>query len=64
MTLTDKEKLEDIGTLLSTDMREDEKLEEIKKLIDGLNGHRAIVEMASVIDKIEVMFYGYIRRSN
>ena len=41
-----------------------EKLEAIKKLIDGLNGQRGIVPMASVIDKIELMFYGYIRRNN
>jgi len=45
-------------------MNDKEQLEEIKKLLDGLNGHRAIMEMASVIDKIEVMFYGYIKRSN
>ena len=45
-------------------MNDKEKLEEIKKLIDGLNGQRGIVTMADMIDKIEVMFYGYIRRSN
>ena len=43
-------------------MNDKEKLEEVKKLIDGLNGHREIMEMADMIDKIEVMFYGYIRR--
>ena len=45
-------------------MDDKEKLEEIKKLIDGLNDKRSIVPMASMIDKIEVMFYGYIRRNN
>ena len=31
---------------------------------DGLDGKRSIVPMADMIDKIEVMFYGHIRRSN
>jgi len=44
-------------------MNDKEKLEKIKKLIDGLDGKRSIVEMASMIDKIEVMCYGYIRRN-
>jgi len=43
-------------------MNDKEKLEEIKKLIDGLNRQRSIMPMASVIDKIELLFYGYIRR--
>ena len=43
-------------------MNDKEQLEEIKKLLDGLNGHRATMEMASVIDKIEVMLTGSIRR--
>ena len=44
-------------------MNDKEKLEEIKKLIHGLDGERSIIPMASMIDKIEVMFYGYIRRN-
>ena len=45
-------------------LKKEKKLEWIKKMIDGLDGKRSIVPMADMIDKIEVMFYGHIRRSN
>jgi hypothetical protein len=39
-----------------------EKLEEIKKMIDELGGRRSLLPMANVLDKIEIMLKGNLRR--